>query len=97
MVVFFRRLDADLRGGETAFADFRDLQRDRQAERIDRLADRVGVHAGVDKGAERHVAADAAEAVEVGYAHRWRPLFQGVCDAVWRRPSQGAKPLQKAM
>ena len=27
------------------------------------------VHAGVDEGAERHVAADAAETVEMGRAH----------------------------
>jgi hypothetical protein len=27
------------------------------------------VEAGIDQGGERHVAADAAEAVEVGYVH----------------------------
>ena len=68
--MLLRRLDEDLRGGETAFADFFDLNFDGQAERVDGADDAGGVHAGVDEGAERHVAADAAEAVEMGCAIR---------------------------
>ena len=66
-VVFFGRLDADLRRREAALADLLDFERDRQAERGEAGADRVGVDAGVDEGAERHVAADAAETVEMSH------------------------------
>ena len=68
-----RRLDEDLRGGETAFTDFFDLNFDRKAERVDGADDGGAVHAGVDEGAKRHVAADAAETVEMGRAHSDSP------------------------
>src|SRR5262249_19065998 len=64
-----RRLDADMSGAETALADLFDLNRDRQSERVDPGEDGSGIHPGIDECRQRHVAADAAETVEVGYTH----------------------------
>src|SRR5205814_3744485 len=69
MAALFRRLDADGRRGETAFADLLHLQTDRQAERVEAATDGVRIDAGVDQGGKGHVATDAAETVEVQRFH----------------------------
>ncbi len=65
----FGRVDAHLRGGEPALADLFDLELDRQSEGFQRGAHRSGVDARVEQGGQRHVAADAAETVEMEGAH----------------------------
>ena len=70
VVLLVGGLDGRLGRGEAAAVHPLDLELDRQAERVERSADRVGGHAGVDDGAQDHVAADAAEAVEVCDLHR---------------------------
>ena len=70
MDVFLRRFYGRLSRREAAFANLLDDQLDRQAERVEASAHRSRVNAGVDEGAERHVAADAAETVEMSRTHR---------------------------
>src|SRR5262249_6447535 len=67
VAVFFliRRLDAHLRRREASLADLLDLERDRQPERREPFAHRLHRHASVEENRQRHVAADAAEAIEV--------------------------------
>src|SRR5207248_5785727 len=62
-------LDTDVRGREPTLADLLDLDGDRQAQRGEGGAHRLRIDAGVDQGGERHVAADAAETIEMGYTH----------------------------
>ena len=50
--VFHRRFDADIGGREAAFADFFDLQMDRQLPAIDAGQDRLEGHAGVDQSGD---------------------------------------------
>ena len=98
--MLFGGLDEDLRGGKTTFADLFNLYFNGQAERVDGADDGGGVHAGVDKGAERHVAADAAETVEMGCAtccyslrHARFSLAIGISPGGAAVHSQGCKPL----
>ncbi len=67
--VFLGRFDVDVGCRDATLLDALDFELDRQAERGDAAADRLGVHAGVEQGSQGHVAADAAETVEVGHAH----------------------------
>ena len=71
MLVLVRRFDAYIGRGKTAFADFVDFQFDRQPQRSDASANRLRIDAGVDQRGQGHVAADAAEAVEVCCFHGW--------------------------
>jgi hypothetical protein len=77
MFVFFGHVEFDVGSGEPTFADFGDPKSDGQAERVDALANGVGVHAGVDERRHGHVAADAAEAVEVKCAHGLTSFWKG--------------------
>src|SRR5206468_109578 len=63
--VFLRRDDVNLRCREAALAHLLDVQADGQAQRAEAGPDRLRVDSRVDEGGQRHVAADAAEAVEV--------------------------------
>src|SRR5437867_2924617 len=74
MSILGRRFHMNVSGREPTLAHLLDFQLDRQPQRDDPLPDRLGVDASVDQSAERHVAADAAETVEMGYAH-WRALL----------------------
>jgi hypothetical protein len=62
--------DGKLQRAKSAFLRFRDGEpATGQAQRVDALLDGGQLDAGVDKGAEGHVAADAASTVEVGDSH----------------------------
>ena len=74
----FRGLHAEVGGREAALADLFDLQRDRQAQRGDAGADRLQRHPRVEQRRHRHVAADAAETVEMRHTHG-RNLLPGDC------------------
>src|SRR5258707_10659032 len=65
------RLNSDKRRGHAIFANF--FRRNRPAWNLQTLqagADQSKVAAGVDECAERHVAADPAEAIEVSNFHQ---------------------------
>src|SRR5207249_669233 len=74
VLVLVRRFDLNEGGGETALANLVDLQLDWQVKRADAGADRLGIDAGVDERAESHVAADAAETVEMSSSHDGTPV-----------------------
>src|SRR5262249_61665820 len=69
--------DAHMPGGDAGAADVLDFEGDRQAERGEAVADRLFRHAGVEEDGQRHVAAGAAEAVEVSDAHENGPPVGG--------------------
>src|SRR5262249_27390126 len=69
-------VNGDLRGGEAALAHPGDVEADGQAEGVDAPADGGGIDAGVKEGGQGHVAADAAEAVEMQSAHGASLRFQ---------------------
>ena len=69
MGVLFLRLYAHRSRGKPALADLLNLQPHRQPQGRDTARDGAGVHAGIDQRAQRHIAADAAKAVEVSHAH----------------------------
>ncbi len=67
--VLVRGRNGHLGGVKAAFADPRDFDLGGQAKRRDGVADRLGVDSSMDERAERHVAADSAEAIEIGNSH----------------------------
>ena len=69
--------DVQIGGREAALAHLFDLQRDRQAERGDAGADRLQRHPRVEQRRHRHVAADAAETVEMRHTHS-KSLLGGI-------------------
>lgn len=78
--------DIDFRRGDAAAIDTRDLEFRAELESANGFAQQVGRHSGVDERAEKHVAADSAETVEVRDAHR---------DDGWRR--RGAASLVESL
>jgi len=72
-----RSLDAGVRRAETAAAHGLERQRARHSQAGDGRLDRVGIDPGIDHGSQRHVARDAAEAVEVSDAHACHPYHGG--------------------
>jgi len=72
-VIFFGGLcafvDVDLRGGDSAAVDFFDLEGGVEIECSYGFVEGFGIDSRIDEGSEKHVAADAGEAVEVGDAH----------------------------
>ena len=73
MRVLGRGDDLRVIGTEAAPADRLEDQLARQAEAGDGRLDRAGIDPGVGQGAERHVARDPAEAVEIADAHAVLP------------------------
>ncbi len=69
MIFLWRSIDEDLRRREAAFADFFDRDLDGQSQRRDAREDSVGRHADVEQSRQRHITADAAEAIEMCYPH----------------------------
>src|SRR2546421_712608 len=67
--VFFGGGDVDLGCREAALPDLLELQTDRQAKGGKESANAIAVGAGIEEGGERHVAADAAETVEMERSH----------------------------
>ena len=59
----------DLGGCDSGAVDPFNLQGGVKTECGDRVVEDMRVEAGVDQGAEKHVAGDAGEAVEVGETH----------------------------
>ena len=60
----------DFRGSDAVAINARDLKFSAEVESAYCFAQMVGGHSGVDECAEKHVAADSAETVEVRDAHR---------------------------
>src|SRR6266436_963853 len=69
MALFFMDYDAHRSGGKAAFANLFDFHADWQIQGSERLLNHAGVDAGIDQSAQRHVAADAAEAVKMSHFH----------------------------
>src|SRR5262249_15127265 len=69
IVLLVRVDDIDPGRREPVTLDLFDFECDGEAERIDRGTDRRRIYARIDQGGQGHVAADAAEAVEVQDAH----------------------------
>ena len=61
--------DVDLGAGDAAAVYGFDPETGVDAERPGRVVEHVFGNAGVDEGAEKHVAGDTGEAIEVGDAH----------------------------
>src|SRR5262245_44708226 len=61
--------DADVGGGEPALAHLLDLQPNGQPQRVETTAHRLDIDTGIEEGGEGHIAADAAETVEVQNTH----------------------------
>jgi hypothetical protein len=60
--------DVDLSGRDPVAQDLREFQFGADVQGADGLAQQVGRNASIDKGAEKHVATDPAETIEVGNA-----------------------------
>jgi hypothetical protein len=55
--------------GDSVAQNLREFQFGTDVQGADGVAQQVGRDSGIDKGAEKHVATDPAEAIEVGNAH----------------------------
>src|SRR5260370_33486817 len=69
VALFFMDYDVHRSGGKAAFADRFDFHADLQIQGGERLLNRAGVDASVDQSAQRHIAADASEAVKMSPFH----------------------------
>ena len=70
MGVFFWGFDSDVGGSEATLANLLNVEADRQPQRGDAVQDGPGIDANVEQGGHGHVAADAAETVEMSHTHR---------------------------
>ena len=66
---FIGSFDIHISGDEAVALDLLDFQLDRQAKRVEPGANGFDIHPGVDQSGQRHVAAYAAEAIEMSHAH----------------------------
>src|SRR6266849_4207981 len=72
-LLFAVGVDVQLGGRDPAAIHPRNLQASSDIQRRDRVLEQFRRHPGIHQGAQKHVAADAGKAVEVGYAHRRGP------------------------
>ncbi len=68
-VLFAVGVDIDFGRRNSASHHARNLQPRADIERRDRVLQKFGRHPGIHQRAQKHVATDAGETVEVGYAH----------------------------
>ncbi len=92
MFVLGRCLHRGPCGREASLAHLFEGDADRQAERGDAVTDRLAGNAGIHEGTERHVAADAAKTVEMGYLHAAMLLYLDFIDGArnWLAATQAA-------
>src|SRR5262249_8792930 len=90
-------VDVDLRGGEAALAHLGDVEAAGPAEGVEAPADGFGIDAGIEEGGQRHVAADAAEAVEMQSAHDPSLQSRGILSRRLRltKASRGRPPSRR--
>src|SRR6266852_1918185 len=101
-LLFAVGVDVQLGGRDPAAIHPRNLQASSDIQRRDRVLEQFRRHPGIHQGAQKHVAADAGKAVEVGYAHRrgpwvvrrWSKLYLLVKTLFAERPL--AKKLRQA-
>src|SRR5262249_43763253 len=79
--------DINLCCGDAVAQDARSLEFRSDIQRPHGFAQEFGRDAGIDQGAEKHVAADSAETVEVGDSHGY--VLPDVC---WFRRAMQRKP-----
>src|SRR5258708_16873856 len=66
---FLWDLNVDIGSRDAVAAGFFELQVNGKPQRIDPPADRVDIDPGINERGQSHVAADAAETVEMGHFH----------------------------
>jgi len=95
MDMLMGRVHPGVRCSHAAFAHRLERQAAGKAEARDRLLNKTGIDARVDQGAQRHVAGDPAEAIEIGDAHSRTPCtgnHNGEFDAILTDPGSATRP-----